>query len=181
MLQIGGVFGGSAGGVLARWEQLGVFSYVLPFLIIFALVFGIMTKTKIFKDSRAINGIIALCVGLLALQFDFVPIFFSEIFPRIGIGLAVILAAMIFLGLFSDPEKGVFTWIFYGIGAIVFLVVIIQSFSYTGSPFGWWIQDNWTDLLATLGFLVVVGIVIGSGKPKSTKQDARGIIFRPDY
>ena len=91
----GGYYGGSIGNVLAYWEQAGFFSYVLPFLLIFALVYGILTRTQIFKDNRAVNGILALTVGLLALQFDFVPVFFSEIFPRLGVALALMGGAWI--------------------------------------------------------------------------------------
>ena len=40
--QAGGFFGYSIGDVLNRWADLGVFAYVLPFLMIFALVYGIL-------------------------------------------------------------------------------------------------------------------------------------------
>jgi len=72
----GGVYGGAFGGLLAAWEQAGVFSYVLPFLLIFAMVFGILTKVKLFGEARSVNAILALVVGLLALQFSAVPFFF---------------------------------------------------------------------------------------------------------
>ena len=91
--------------MFVQWEQAGFFTYLLPFLLIFALVFGILTQIKLFKDSKSINGIIALVVGLLALQFPMVPQFFSEIFPRLGIGLSIILVIMILLGLFLNSEK----------------------------------------------------------------------------
>ena len=71
---------GALGDFLSKWEQAGFFSYLLPFLLIFALVFGILTRVKIFKDNKVVNGIIALAVALMALQFNFVPQFFSQIF-----------------------------------------------------------------------------------------------------
>jgi hypothetical protein len=44
--------------VLNIWNDIGVFSYVIPFLLIFAVVFAIMDKTKMFssqgKDNRGI-------------------------------------------------------------------------------------------------------------------------------
>ena len=33
--------------VLNTWADLGVFSYVIPFLLIFAVVYAILEKTKI--------------------------------------------------------------------------------------------------------------------------------------
>ncbi|MBU1252494.1 MAG: hypothetical protein KJ905_03445 [Nanoarchaeota archaeon] len=177
----GGFFGGDAGGVLAYWESIGVFSYILPFLLIFALTFGILTRTKIFKENKAINGIIALTVGLLSLQFGFVSIFFSEIFPKLGIGLAIILMFLILVGLFSDPDKGWATYIPLGLGIIIFLVVVVQSFEWAGSSWSWWFYDNWPKLLSIAVLLALVGVVIGAGKQPSTKPEAKGLIFRPEF
>src|SRR3972149_1922854 len=98
--QFGGFYGGSFGDLLLYWEQLGVFSYVLPFLLIFAVVFGILTKIKVFGDHRGLNAVIALVVGLLSLQYNLVPIFFSEIFPRVGIAISIILVLLVLVRLF---------------------------------------------------------------------------------
>ena len=84
------------GAVLQQLADMDIFFYVLPFLLIFALVFGILEKANILgsrggpgggKDNRNINAVIALAVGLLSIQFDQVPIFFSVIFPKLGIAL----------------------------------------------------------------------------------------------
>ena len=47
-LQSFGFFGGGFGNLLSQLEQLGFFSYVLPFLLIFALVFGIGVGVSMF-------------------------------------------------------------------------------------------------------------------------------------
>lgn len=71
---------GVLGDMLSKWEAAGFFSYLLPFLLLFSLVFGILTRVQIFKDNKMINGFIALAVALMALQFDFVPAFHSSSF-----------------------------------------------------------------------------------------------------
>ena len=138
-LQFGGFYGGEIGNLLSYWEQAGVFSYVLPFLLLFALVFGILAQTKIFGENRTISGIIALVVGLLALQFDFVHIFFSEIFPRLGVGLAILLVAMILLGMFA-PNRTWVTYTFFGIAAIILIVVLVKTVGWLGwqSSYFWY-------------------------------------------
>src|SRR3989344_2867821 len=103
-LASGSFFGGGFGEILAKWQEIGVFSYILPLLLIFALIFGILTKMSLLGDNKAVNAIIALAVGLMSLQFDFVPRFFSEIFPRLGIGLAILLVLLILTGLFWSNE-----------------------------------------------------------------------------
>ena len=74
-LQSFGFYGGSIGNLLAQWEQIGMFSYILPFLLLFALIFGILSRIKIF-DNKSLNTVISLAVSLMALQYDYVPRFF---------------------------------------------------------------------------------------------------------
>lgn len=68
--------GGTIGNLIASWEQAGVFAYLLPFLLMFAIIFGILSKMQIFGDNKAISAIIALVVGFMALQFNIVSTFF---------------------------------------------------------------------------------------------------------
>ena len=69
------------GVILQQWADLGIFFYVLPFLLVFALVYAILYKINIMggepNDNRGVYSIIALAIALLSLQFDTVPIFFQ--------------------------------------------------------------------------------------------------------
>ena len=173
-LQSFGVYGSSFGDILFKLEQLGFFDYLLPFLIIFAMVFGILTKVNIF-DNKAINVIIALSVGLMSLQFGFVSVFFSELFPRFGIGITIILVVLVFLGLFMDPDSGGTRGIMLGIGAIIVLVILVQSAeaaSWWYSSF-WW-SENISTILILAFFLAIIGIIVGTASSKDSKSFRRG-------
>ena len=161
---------GVIGDFLAKWEQAGFFSYLLPFLLIFALVFGILTRVKIFKDNKVVNGIIALAVALMALQFSFVPEFFSQIFPRLGVGLAIILGVMIIVGLFMDPDSKVVNYFLLGVGVITIGVVLIQSAGAVGWQSGEWWQDNWQLVIGAVFLFILVAVIIGSASPKDRKD-----------
>ena len=173
-LQVGGFYGGTFGDVLSYMEQAGFFAYILPFLLIFALVFGILTKTQIFKDNKAINGIIALVVGLLSLQFDFVPIFFSEIFPRLGVGLIIILALLILAGLFFDPGSKLINYSLLAVGVIVFLVVLLQTFGWVGWASGFLWYDSWPTILMVIIVIALLAAVFNSVGPKKKWPDYEG-------
>lgn len=176
--QIGGFYGGSIGSMLAYWESAGFFSYILPFLLIFALVFGILTRVKIF-DNKAINGVIALVIGLLALQFHFVPIFFSEIFPRLGVGLAVILALLILGGLFFDPDSKIVNYGLLGVGVIVFLVVLVQTFGWLGWGNINLLYYNWQGILGIIIFLAIIALIVGAGGKKRELPPYKAMMFAP--
>ena len=162
--QVGGFFGYSIGDVLNRWADLGVFAYVLPFLMIFALVYGILLKTQILGDNKGVNATIALAFGLLALQFDYVSGFYASIFPYAGMGLAVLLIAMILLGLMGDPDKkGNKIWL--GIGVVIFLFVLFASLgdTYWLGGIGYDLAGAGPALLAILLVLGILGFIIFGG------------------
>jgi len=150
--------------VLNAWADMGVFAYLLPFLMIFAIVFGVLSKSEILGKNKAVHAVLALTVGLLALQFDYVSNFFATIFPYTGIGIAILLVAMILMGVLTD-EKKVAMWVFFGIGALIFIVVLLYSIydfnwlgGYVGVDYVPWI------VLILLFVGIVVWLVIESNK-----------------
>lgn len=173
MLQVSG-FSNLFGNLLATWQQAGLFQYVFPFLLIFALVFGILTKIKLFQENKAINAIIALVVGLMSLQFSFVSDFFSQLFPRVGIGLAIILVILIVVGLFVDPDSNGINYVLLGIGVIIVIVVLVQAAGATGWAAGSWWTENWPTIAGIIVIVAILGIVVGtsSGKGKTPPKYA---------
>lgn len=168
---------GSIGEVLRVWEDAGFFAYLLPFLLIFALVFVMLSRIEAFKENTAVSGIIALAVGLMSLQFDFVPVFFSEIFPRVGVGLAIILCLLILVGVFTDPKKGYFAWIFVGVGAVIFAVVLIQTAGSVGWSSGYWWRENWPVVAGGIFILVLIAVIVGGGTKKEKSDPLNSLFF----
>ncbi len=169
---------GGIGEVLSQWEQIGVFTYIIPFLLIFALIFGILTQTGLFKEKKAINAIIALSVSLMALQFDFVSTFFSEIFPRLGIGLVVLLVVMVLLGLFA-PNRTWVTYTLFGAAAVILIVVLAN----TATAVQWFSSGflsgvNWQGLLPWIVLIVLVAVVVASSSKPKEKQDVSSNFMR---
>lgn len=153
------------GNLLNQLEQLGFFAYVLPFLLIFAFSYAILYNVPVFSKNRGAAAIIAFALGLLALQFDFVPVFFSIIIPKFGIGLAVLLIALILGGVFISGEKA-YPWIFLGLGAIIFLVIVMASFSEYNIAFGFW--ERYGTLILVSGLIIggIVAVIIPSAVGK---------------
>lgn len=154
--------------ILAEWEAFGVFDFVLPFLLIFAVIFGVLTTTNVFGPNKAVHIIIAIVIAILSLRIFFVQEFFREIFPRLAVALSVILVTVILTAIFI-PKEHMAGWAiaFYSIGGLAAIIVIFNSFSAVGF-FGsnWWYE--WGSSI--IGALFVIGVIIAisvSGKPKS--------------
>ncbi|MEK6889110.1 MAG: hypothetical protein AABW80_03310 [Nanoarchaeota archaeon] len=145
------------GSILAAWEAVGVFDYALPFLLVFAVVFGILSATKLLGDHKGMHILIAFVIGLLSLQWGFVPEFFRELFPRLGVGLAVMLVILILVGLFiSDKDMKYWGW---GLGALGFFIAIVVIFK-SMEKFGW---TNGGLLAGGAGFEWILLGIIGIG------------------
>ena len=166
--------GGVVGNLLYQLESMGFFSYVLPFLMIFAVIYAILSKAKFLGDNNGINIVISLAVGLMALQFNFVSYFFAEIFPRMGILLAIILVAIILLSLFLDFNKKGTKFAIGTIAFVGFVVIVIQSFGDVwgfgygifGGNLGWYLEQN----VGWIVLIFVVALIIAMVKKKNPEK-----------
>ena len=175
--------GGTAGNLLFQLEQQGVFAYVLPFLMIFAVLFGILTKIKMFGENKGINIILSLAVALMSLQMNFVSYFFREIFPRMGVMLSIILVVVILLGLFFDFKKSVFVkWIMGIIVTVGVIIIVAQSFDVFGifgaSSLGWNIGYVFQQYMGAIltGVIIIGGIIavtVGGRSQDDEKRKSR--------
>ena len=146
----------------------GVFSYVIPFLLIFAIIFAILEKSKILGDNKTIMSLVATAVGLLALQQDQVPVFFAVIFPRFGIGLSIFLVLLIMLGFFyKDISKAKVAWIGWVVGIGVALWSLSSWDAWSGD-FGGWFSDY---IYAIIILGAIVAIIIVTAKSDDKDKD----------
>ena len=161
---------------LNQWAEQGVFMYLLPFLLVFALVFAIIQKSKILGDNKVAAAIIAVALGLLSLVGDYFPKFLEKFTPNLSIGISVLLAIIILLGLFydHDKKKGV-TWIIYvfiGVGILAFFFILADTFG-PGNVYARNIWEEYGPAIITLIIVVAIIIVIGkfSGNSSTEKKD----------
>jgi len=152
------------GSMFAQWDSIGVFTYVLPFLLIFAIVYSVLSATRIFKGNNKVSAVVALAVSLLALQFQIVSIFFAEIFPRMGVAISIILVIIILVSFFrdpTDPSNKTLNIILGVIVAIILIVIVSGSLGGIGFGSGFGLGNLFygRDWSAVLGIAVVVGLV----------------------
>jgi len=153
--------------VLNQWQAAGVYDYLLPFLLIFSIVFGILESTRILGTQKGVHVIVSLVVGLLAIRLGLVQRFFTEIFPQLGVGLAVILSLLILTGLFiNSAEAKYWMWGIAGVAVIVWLIVLVNSFQNVGwlGGYGGYLGD-YAGLI--IGAVLLLGVIIAVVASKS--------------
>ena len=153
-------------------EEIGVFYYVVPFLIIFAIIYAILEKSKWLGDNRSVQAIVSAGVGLLSIQFGLVQDFFNNIFPKMGIGLAIILVLLIFIGFFIpfDDSKTRLSWIGYivGFGVVIWAFTNWSLWGGYGDYYFWEVLEDYFGAIIAIA-LTVWAIWATVGKDKAAK------------
>lgn len=156
----------SFGDLITQLDEMELFYYIVPFLLVFALIFGILEKTT-FIDNKAVKAILAACIGIIAAITPVFPEFLRKLAPNIAVGVSVLLAAIIFLGLFYDSQdnarKGII-WVLFGIGAIIFVFAIADTFSgYSGVGYNIWGDYGPALITALILGVLIWAVVKGTG------------------
>ncbi|MFH1290395.1 MAG: hypothetical protein ABIH92_03235 [Nanoarchaeota archaeon] len=175
---------GSIADILFQWEYLGVFDFILPFLLIFAIVFGILTSTKFLGDNKPVCVIVAIVIGLMSIRYSdvFFSAFLSELFPRLGVGLAIVLTLLILVGMFIAKDERRYWG--YGLAAIGF-VIALSVFYQSTSSLGWTWGGYGTETVGwiVLGVLmagVIIAVAVAGGRDRNNRTPGRGdIAFLP--
>lgn len=173
---------GSIADVLYQWEYLGVYDFILPFLLVFAIVFGILSSTKFLgDDNRGVYVIISVVIGLISLRYQyFFSAFISELFPRLGIGLAIILSVLILVGLFiAKDDSRYWGYGLAALGGVIAIIIIFQTFDRLGYGYYGVMGSDFVGWIV-LGVLII-GVIIAVGA--SGKESTRGgeTVFLPGW
>lgn len=149
--------------LLGNFDQIGGFDLLLPFILVFTLVFAVLQKIKLFGEKKNINMVVSLVIAIFFLNNTYLIFVLQQFLPNVSIILIVFLMFLLLLGIFAGEttfKDGMLGWAF-----IVSLVAIgFALFSDMFSPVagrgisGWWndlIGPGNTGMVWALFFLVI--------------------------
>ncbi|OIO40686.1 hypothetical protein CO154_00790 [Candidatus Pacearchaeota archaeon CG_4_9_14_3_um_filter_31_7] len=147
--------------VLQSWADYGIFTVLLPMLLVFVLTYGILSKIKLFGEKNdKISMIIALIVGLIAVTYEPLAYVFMALFQNLAIGIIILLVMVVLMGLFINPTDTPNGWKWFGVvGGILFLWIMGRVF---GKYIGDFIESSyvWNMILQSLVILVPIVVII---------------------
>ena len=138
-------------------------SFVFPFLLVFAIVYGVLERSEIFKGKRDINSIIALVLAVIFATTNYALKLTYIILPIVGV-LAVVIFMIIMLFSMASVGFGGGNGVKLGnkskalIGVLVLIIGIILLI-WILSPSNLTIS-NFTNYLPYLAILVIFGAII---------------------
>jgi hypothetical protein len=138
---------------------------LLPFLLVFVLVFAVLQKTKVLGDKKnQIDALVALTVGLILIGVSSARNFIVNVTPWLAVGLVVILIYLLLFGFVgSDNKDGIKLekWMkpTFAVLAAVFVVVIVLIYSGAWSKIfdSGSMTNSW---LPNIIFLVIIGVAM---------------------
>ncbi|MCF7872556.1 hypothetical protein K9L97_06000 [Candidatus Woesearchaeota archaeon] len=187
------------GNSIEFMQRLGVFDTVLPFLLVFVLVFAFLEKTKVFgiEDYRSddgkmfkmtrknLNAMMAFVIGFFVVASSQLVALISEITSKIVLVLVLIVMFMMTVGvMYKEEEKGFelsdkWKSLFAVISFIAIALIFLDSLGWLTSIFNF-LENVWgSEATASLILIaLVIGIVMYATKDnkpavkKETKTDS---------
>jgi len=179
------------GLIIGNLIDIGFYNVILPFLLVYVVIFAILEKSKIFSTNdgsdknqvKNVNSIIAFVFGLFVVASIQTVRYLQNLILDIVIIIIFILCVLILLAfifgedydkLFRNSEGKVKGWISWSIGLIVFFVAIYILFNILGI---WTTIGNWfnsTSLGSDFGTYLVL-IIIGFIIYAVTKDDGKKV------
>jgi hypothetical protein len=174
-------------GLINIFMQWDIIEFLVPFILVFTIVFAVLQKTKILGDGRKnYNVILALVMGLAVVvphftgmytSFDPVYVINSSL-PQVSILLVAIIMVLLIIGVFGNELSFAGTsiagWVV--IAAILFVTLIF------GSSVGWFYLPSWLaflsinpELQALVVMILIFAVIIWfiTKEPKKDKGDER--------
>lgn len=166
--------------ILDSW---GLTDVMLPFLLIFVVIFALMAKTRILgEDKKKYNLVVALVIALLVViphvlnyyppESDVVEIMNTAL-PQVSLIAVAVIMLLILVGLFGGEAKWMGSSLSGWIAIVAFIVIIIIF----GGAAGWW--ENWSwfydffgaETVAIIVMILIFAIIVwwvtrGEGKEK---------------
>lgn len=152
---------------------------VLPFLLVFTIIFAILQRTKILGEGKArIDAITSLVIALIVVAYGYATDIIVTLMPFLAVSAIIILVFMILYGFIASGEKGVdfskFKIPFGVIIGIAIIAAVLISTGYWNTVVGWFTGNNSNALVTNIIFIAIIigaiAIVVGKGKDKKREE-----------
>ncbi|MDO8740077.1 MAG: hypothetical protein Q7J54_00710 [Candidatus Woesearchaeota archaeon] len=185
-------------GIIEFFDKIGIYDVVLPFLLVFTVVFAILEKTKLFGTEdvggtkytkKNLNAMMSFVVAFLVIASTKLVAIINQALGNVVIFLIIILSFLLLIGSFFSEDEKVFlekgpwrtTFMIATLVGIILIFLAAIPMDSGGSWLEWfwdWMNDHWqNDWVAAIIFIIVIIIFIalitrgGGGKKKEEKKE----------
>ena len=170
-------------------RDFGFFNVVLPFLLVFTIVFGILEKTKLFgtegkehHPKKNLNAMVAFSMAFFVVAASNIVEVIQSSLPAVTLVLVIVLLFMLLLGSFAGQQKeggfdlwdkGWIKWVLIIFVLIAVISIFLNSFGYLSITLDYVLNQFNDTLFASIVFIVlIVGAIFYILHEK--KEDKKG-------
>ncbi len=176
---------------LIQLEEAGILDVILPFILVFTIVFAVLTKTKILgedkegKPRKNFNAVISLVMGLAVViphvvgsypdGADVVTII-NNALPNVSVVLVAVIMLLLIMGVFGG-DVNIAGSSLAGWAVIFAIVATLVIFANAAE---WFILPDWLSFLedpetqalvvVILVFALIIWFITKEDKPKDAKE-----------
>ena len=170
------------------FQTWGIMDFLLPFILVFTIIYAVMQKTHILGDKKQFNVIIALVLGLLfvvphiigsyPLGYDPVQVM-NETLPSISLVSVAAIMLLLLMGIFgtnfSAAAAPIIAIISIGFVAYIF-GASLRLWDGPYDVFSWWSAEVTELMIILLIFGVIIWFI--TKDDKSTGEKAMGSLWK---
>ncbi len=184
-------------GAIEFFDKIGIYDVILPFLLVFTIVFAILEKTKVFGTEeidgkkitkKNLNSMAAFVIAFLVVASSKLVETITEVSSNVVVLLLLSVFFLLLVGSFFKEggdsvflEKGPWRYIFM----IIMFIGIVGIFLHAiqtddGEPWLEWawdeLTDNWTSSSVASVILIIVIVafmfyIVRGGEPSPAKKE----------
>ncbi len=179
------------------FDKIGIYDVILPFLLVFTIVFAILEKTKVFGTEEVegqkitkknLNAMAAFVIGFLVVASSKLVEIITKVSSQVVVLLLLSILFLLLVGSFFKEGEATFLeggWKYFFM--IIMFIGIVGIFLHAietddGTPWLEWawdeLTDNWTSTGVASVILIIVIIafmvyVVRGETPKKTKKEEK--------
>jgi len=162
-------------------KELGFFNVLLPFLLVFTVLYGILERTKIFGDKKHdINAVVAFSISMMVIGTTWVVGAITEFLPYVGMISIVLVSLLLLAGMmFSNNLEGLLKEKWFQTGGVIIIIIVISlSLMYifglkltTGRGYILGISVN--DFATIMGLILFFALIVWMVRPESSNGGSK--------
>lgn len=182
-------------GVIGFLDKLGVYDVVLPFLLVFTIVFAILEKTRILGTEKAgdkeipkknLDAMVAFVIAFLVVASTALVRVINQVMANVVLLLVLLISFLMLIGVFWGTGESKLDkdnpWMKFFM-VLIFLAIVailLDALGWLRLIIGIFVLTPTTDWAATLVLLVIVILVMayvtrehhggGNGEKKEKKE-----------
>jgi hypothetical protein len=162
-------------GTLIFFDKLGIYDVILPFLLVFTLMFAILEKTKVLGTEtvdgqkvtrKNLNAMLSFVIAFLTVASSSIVRIINETAANIVILLLISVFFLLLVGSFMKEGEGVFLeggWkvLFMIIMFLGVLLIFLSAIKYEGKSWLRWVYDflanfNNSNVVSSVVLIIVI-------------------------